>query len=131
MKFDVDTLSKAIQKTCPQVSFALLHGSAKDGEVKEGSDIDMALYIDGKPTFEILQAAMDGVYEIAPQARPDVGILNNAEPVYRFEALKGKLLFVRDMAIYVEFFSLTCREYESQILDYQRQHQYRLQAKMK
>jgi predicted nucleotidyltransferase len=129
MKFDIDTLSKAIQKTCPKVSFALLHGSAKDGEVKEGSDIDIALYIDGKPTFEILRAAMDAVYEIGPQARPDVGILNNAEPVYRFEALKGKLLFSHDMAKYAEFFSLTCREYECQIADYQRQRQYRLEAK--
>ena len=130
MKFDIAALSKALQTACPQVTFALLHGSAKDGEAKEGSDIDIALYIDGKPTFEILRKAMDAVYELGPQAKPDVGILNNAEPVYRFEALKGKLLFGRDRAKYAEFFSLTCREYECQIVDYQRQHNYRLEAKL-
>ena len=66
---------------------------------------------------------------MAPRAEADVGFLNRAEPVYRFEALKGKVLFCRDQETYVKFFSLTCREYESQIADYERQRQYRIEAK--
>ncbi len=129
MKFDIEKLSFALEKACPEVIFALLHGSAKDGEVRDGGDIDIALYIAGKPTFEILRKAMDAVHQVQTQAQPDVGVLNNAEPVYRFEALKGKLLFNRDKEKYLNFFSQTCTEYELQIADYQRQHEYRTKTR--
>ena len=128
MKFDTDKLSNALQTACPDVIFAFLHGSAKDGRVNPGSDVDIALFVDGKATLELYTAAADAVRQICPDAEPDIGILNNTEPIYRFEALKGKLLFSRDMETYLSFFSLTCREYESQIADYQRQHKYRVEA---
>ena len=121
-------MADAIDSKCPEVVFALLHGSAKEGRVNPGSDIDIALYIEGKPTIELYCRATDAVSKICPSAEFDIGILNNAEPVFRFEALKGKLLFNKDMEKYLRFFSLTCREYETQIADYQRQQKYRLQA---
>ena len=128
MKFDREKLSKALQAACPKIVFALLHGSAQEGDIKQGSDLDIALFIDGKLGIELYQQACDAIGSVIPQAEPDIGILNNAEPVYRFEALKGKLLFSNDMEKYLNFFSLTCREYESQIADYQRQHKYRTAA---
>ena len=129
MKFDIEKLSQELQKVCRDVIFALLHGSAKDGYVNTGSDIDIALYIQGAADLDLYGAASQAVNRICPEAEPDIGILNNAEPVYCFEALKGKLLFTRDKEAYLRFFSLTCREYESQIADYERQHKYRLEAK--
>jgi hypothetical protein len=48
--------------------------------------------------------------------------------VYRFEALKGRLLFARDRDFLAEFHSLTCREYETQMIHYARQRRYRLEA---
>lgn len=126
MKFDVEKLAKSLKEQCPQICFAFLHGSAKNGQAKEGSDIDIALFIDGKPALELYEKVSGVVEAVAPKARCDIGILNNAEPVYRFEALKGKLLFFRDQEQYLNFFSLTCREYESQVADYQRQKRYRL-----
>ena len=63
--------------------------------------------------------------ERAPGAYCDIGFLNHAEPVYRFEALRGRLLFTRNVETYLRFFSLTCREYESQLADYERQYRYR------
>ena len=128
MKFDIEKLSDALQNACPAIFFALLHGSAKDGQVNAGSDIDIALYIDGKATLETYISAADAVRQVCPAAEPDIGILNNAEPVYCFEALKGKLLLNKDMETYLRFFSLTCRQYESQMADYVRQHKYRLEA---
>ena len=44
MNFDVNKLSAAIEKDCPEIIFAFLHGFAKDGFVKKGSDIDVALF---------------------------------------------------------------------------------------
>ena len=59
--FDIDQLAEAIRRRCPEVVFALLHGSASDGAVKPGSDVDIALYLDRKPTLDIYSK----VYEAA------------------------------------------------------------------
>ena len=126
MKFAPEKLSNALQASCTEVLFALLHGSAKDGQVNPGSDIDLALFIEGKPTLEFYEKVSGIVETVAAGAQCDIGILNNAEPVFRFEALKGNLLFNKDMETYLDFFSLTCREYESQMADYLRQKNYRL-----
>lgn len=128
MKFDCEKLAKAVQSACPEAVFALLHGSAKDGCVNPGSDLDIALYIDGTPTLDLYQNAYDAVRSVVANVEPDVGVLNRAEPVYRFETLKGRLLFCRDREVYVEFFSQACRQYEFQMADYERQHRYRLEA---
>jgi predicted nucleotidyltransferase len=129
MKLEINKLSESINKGCPEVIFAVLHGSAQDGVVREGSDIDIAIYTEGKVGLELYQRIYGIVGSVIPNFEPDIGILNNAEPVYRFETLKGRLLFSRDENKFLDFFSLTCREYENQLADYERQHKYRLEAK--
>ena len=126
MTFEIDQLAELLKDGCPKIDMAFLHGSAKDGIVRPHSDIDLALLINGKPTWELYQQVENLVESIAPGAPCDIGILNNNEPVYRFEALKGNLLFARDQEQYLSFFSLSCRQYEYQIADYQRQKRYRL-----
>jgi predicted nucleotidyltransferase len=128
MKFDCDKLANSLELACPEIIFALLHGSAKDGSIKAGGDLDIALFVDTSPTLDFYQKTYDAISSVIPVVEPDVGILNHAEPVYRFEALKGKLLFCRDKETYLDFFPRTCREYEFQMADYQRQHRYRLEA---
>jgi predicted nucleotidyltransferase len=128
MTFSPDQLAVTLQRRCPQAIFALVHGSAKDGFIRPEGDVDVALLISGKPTLELYEAASRAIEEAAPGAKPDIGILNSAEPIYRFEALSGRLLFCRDEETYLRFFSLTCREYESQMASYQRQQRYRRDA---
>lgn len=125
-KLDVDKLTELLRQQCPEIRLAFLHGSAKDGFVKKGSDIDIAVLTDGKPSLKLYEKIYDIVDSVAGKVDCDVGILNNAEPVFRFEALKGKVLFYRNQEEYLRFFSLTCREYESQMADYERQRRYRL-----
>ncbi|MBE0536456.1 MAG: nucleotidyltransferase domain-containing protein [Phycisphaerae bacterium] len=127
MRFDVDKLTTAVRQACPEAVFAFLHGSARDGDIREGGDIDIALYLEGPTTLEILGRVIRAVEELAPGVRCDCGVLNRADCVYRFEALKGRMLFCRDEEKYAGFFSLTCREYEYQMADYERQHRYRLE----
>ena len=129
--FDIDKLAVLLKEQCPQVLFALLHGSAKAGRIKQAGDIDLGLFIEGKPTLELYEKASRCVEAVAGNVKCDIGILNNAEPVYHFEALTGRLLFFRDEEQYLQFFSLTCREYESQVADYQRQQHYRLASGIK
>ena len=127
--FNLEALAEKIRLNVPGVSFCLLMGSAVNGVVKEGSDIDLACYLDEPASLDFYAVMADAVGKVLPSVRCDIGILNRAEPVYRFEALKGRLLFVRDMETYAEFFSRTCREYESQMFDYERQKRYRMEAK--
>ena len=126
--FDLKQLADLLKSGTEDISFALIHGSAKDGIVKEGSDIDIAVYFDVKPTLKHLAEVVRIVNSVIPNAEADVGVLNNSEPVYRFEALKGRPLFINDKEKYLRFFSLTCREYESQMADYERQRKYRLES---
>lgn len=125
VEFDLQHLADTIESRYPDVLFCLLLGSASDGVVREGSDVDLAFYLSEPTSLEFYSTIAGTVDEVIPDVRCDIGILNRAEPVFRFEALKGKLLFSRDMELYASFFSLTCREYESQMFDYERQRRYR------
>lgn len=128
VSFDPDHLAQALEEHVPIITFALLMGSAEKGIVAPGSDLDLALFVTKDPDLSFYSHFPDTVNAIVPNVRVDIGILNQADPVYRFEALKGRLLFTRDPEAYHEFFSRTCREYEMQIADYERQLTYRLEA---
>lgn len=130
MHFDLKQIALRLQSAVPEISFAFLLGSAQGGVVKASSDFDLALYLQPyKPTLDLYAAIEDALADLLPGVRIDTGFLNKAEPVYCFEALKGTLLFARDRDLYARFFSLTCREYESQMASYKRQLKYRKQAR--
>jgi predicted nucleotidyltransferase len=124
---DFPGLGDAIREACPEVVFAYVHGSAAGGEVEPYSDLDIAVYLSDEAPLDFYGRVSDAAQTVVA-ARPDVGILNEAEPVYRFEALKGRLLFTRDPKMWLRFYSITCREYEHQMVHYERQLRYRLKA---
>ena len=126
--FDVAALGSDLKEACPAVGFALLMGSARDGTVPAGGDLDIALHLGGRPTQGVLLAVVEVAERQVPGVHCDVGVLDGDEPVYRFEALKGTLLFARDREQYLRFFSVTCREYESQLAESERQYRYRTEA---
>jgi hypothetical protein len=123
--FDPDRLAVVLKEQLPEVDFCFLMGSAVDGVVQAYSDLDLAFYLSGASILSFYSKVSDVVRSVMSDVRVDIGILNTAEPIYRFEALKGRLLFARDEERYVSFYSRTCREYESQIVDYERQLKYR------
>ena len=45
----------------------------------------------------------------------DLVVLNDANPILRFEAVSGRRLFTRDLLALAEFVSLTAREYEDEM----------------
>ena len=127
--FDIKEVSARLQSALPSISFAFLLGSAQDGIVKVRSDFDLALYPQPyKPALNLYSVIDDALEDLLPSVRIDTGFLNKAESVYRFESLKGTLLFARDNELYSRYFSLTCREYESQMASYERQLKYRREA---
>ncbi len=128
-RFDPEALGRLLRERFPEIDFALLMGSARDGSVPPNGDIDLAVCVDGRLNLDLRMRIAETVRELTPEASADIGQFNGAEPVYRFEALKGRLLFARDMNRFAAAFSLACREYESQMHHYRRQLEYRLQRR--
>ncbi|TVQ21971.1 MAG: hypothetical protein EA383_16235 [Spirochaetaceae bacterium] len=133
------------------------HGAADTCTVPARSDLDIAVYLEAPPESNTATAtsrvpvaspvpataatpaalrseldtllALEAVCErVVPGVRADIGILNSAGVVYRYESLNGRLLVNRDPEAYAAFFSLTCRMYEEQILHFERQLRYRREA---
>ena len=139
IRFDVEALAAALDQALPEAVFVYLLGSAASGTVNAHSDIDFAAYLAAEgnapaPPREVdrvsfYDRAAEVVERLVGAVRCDLGILNTAEPVYRFEALKGKLLFIRDREQWLRFYSITCREYEHQMVHYEKQRRYRLEAR--
>lgn len=125
--FDPEALAEKLQRECSEIVFALLMGSAAEGMIGPGSDLDIAVYVKDKPTGKTYLHITEAIDSLVPGADVDLGILNGNEPVYRFEALKGRLLFTRDQETWLHFFSLTCREYEHWMYHYEKQRRYRLE----
>lgn len=114
--FDPQALGAALESECSFLDFAFVMGSARDGRVPAGGDIDLAVYFHACSLidWDRISAIMSVVEGRYPHTEVDVGILNTAGVIYRFESLRGRLLFVRAAALdaYAAFYALACREYE-------------------
>ena len=128
MTVDVEKLAGMLKTACPEAKFAFLFGSAKDGVLPVGADLDVGLYVDAPHDFGLYNRAMEAVENSVPGVEPDISVVHmDSDVVLRFEILKGRKLFVRDLETYLDFFSLTCREYEDTMASYERQRRYRLE----
>jgi predicted nucleotidyltransferase len=128
--FSCEELATRLEEEVKEISFAYLLGSAAENcLVKALSDIDIAVWLMEPYSFELYQTISRIVGSVLGEmVRLDLGVLNNAEPIFRFEALQGRLLFHRDEETWLRFYSLTCREYEHQMFDYEKQRRYRIEA---
>jgi len=127
---DFERLAATIRSASPDVVFAVVLGSAAEGNLRPGSDLDLALFITDISRAWAVRSAVDQALDgLLPGVPIDIGILNHSDPVYRFEAASGRLLFTRDLEVWLEFFSRAAREYEYQMADYERQRRYRMEAR--
>ena len=109
-----------------KIDFALLFGSSKEGRlVKDNADIDIALYLSDKPSADMLAEIVGLCQDAIQYDNIDLVVLNDADPILSFEALSGKLLFCNNEESYLSFFSLTCRQYEDEMLRIERSISYR------
>jgi predicted nucleotidyltransferase len=116
-KFDIQLIAKTIEAHFPDIPFAYLFGSAQNGVVKPGSDIDIAVYYKGADFHDRVMVETEVEKVVGRNIQIDIVMLHNADPILAFEALKGKLLFVRDecMNEYADFYVRTWRDYEDKI----------------
>lgn len=94
-------------------------GSAQDGTVREGGDVDTAVLTTTPLTFEEQLTLLGELQTAFQMDEIDLVILNDANPILRFEAVSGKRLFCRDLSAMAGFVSLTAREYEDEMAQWQ------------
>ena len=126
--FSTDQLTCELKKQFPEVLFAYLFGSAQGGTVREGGDIDLALWISSDADkAKLIPDIVELVEKIIPGAPCDLVFLNDAGDQLAFSVLQGKILFIREEARerHASFYSQTCREYEDTVAWMKKQLQYR------
>lgn len=123
-----EKLSNALMEI-REVAFAYVFGSSQNGIIKDGSDIDIAVYLtknenDADLRLKIIRA-LEGT--IPSFNNFDVLVLNTASSILAMQALQGKLLFVKPEHddLFAEFYSYTCRKYEYDSFWMKKQLEYR------
>ncbi len=94
---------------------AWVFGSAQGGQINPGSDLDVGVLFETKPSLAELLELTGALQQVAPFAEIDLVPLNEANPILRFEAVSGRAVFCRDAGRRAEFVSLTAREYEDEM----------------
>lgn len=91
---------------------AIIFGSAQNGFVRDGSDLDIGIYFIEKPKGDDYIKFMVEVAEAAEFDVIDLVDLSNADPILAFEVLSGHFICKNDPYKTAELTSLICREYE-------------------
>lgn len=112
--------TQPIWESNPSVVAAWAFGSARDGEVRHGGDADLGVLLAHRPTFDEQLDLLGQLQDALRLDEVDLVILNDANVILRFEAVSGKRLFIRDVPAMAEFVSLTAREYEDEMAQYER-----------
>lgn len=93
---------------------AWIFGSAKDGEMREEADMDIAVLFGHKPDLDELAVSRARLQQTLGVEDIDLTPLDDASPILRFEALRGTRVMCADESRCAEFASLTAREYEDE-----------------
>jgi len=128
MLFDSKELGEIIEEELNEVAFAFLFGSAKEGIIREGGDIDIGVFlIDRKNKEKVISKLIGIVEKILPGLICDIVFLNDAEPILAKEIISGKLLFVKKKYLndYCDIFSDTRFLYEDKIYWMKKQLEFR------
>lgn len=128
LNFDTNLLALDLRKQFPEILFAYIFGSAKEGNIRLGGDVDIAVWVDEKARRIDLIPKIVGLVEKNTAGAPcDLVFLNDAGDQLAFSVLQGKILFIRNEVreLHSSFYSQTCREYEDTIAWMKKQLQYR------
>lgn len=116
MTLDMDALAAGFAED-PRVVLAVLFGSAKNGAVRQGSDVDIGVLLSPALTpVTFYKFYVEMTAKLSSIAELDLVDLNHAGSILAFEALCGRRLFVRDNETVAAFSSRVAREYEADML---------------
>ncbi len=104
--------AQKVWESNPSLVAAWSFGSAKEGDVVQGSDLDIAVLFSSLPNFEQLAELRADLQDALEFDTIDLMVLNTAGTISAMEAVSGKSLFCCDRSKRAEFVSLVSRQYE-------------------
>jgi uncharacterized protein len=108
---DFSKLMQIVQKQFPQILIAYVFGSAKNGKLKTGSDIDFAILL-SSGYDKLLEFKIAVFLEEQLQNKIDLVVLNTANSVLSHQVLvNGNRIFERNSEHRVIFESNLFRDY--------------------
>lgn len=116
----------AIKESYPEIPFAHIFGSSINGIIKQGSDLDIAIWYNG--TDPLIKVKVLESLEVVVKNIPiDIVNICNADPILAHEALAGDILFIREeqKSNYASFYTKVLAEYEDRMYWIKKQLQYR------
>jgi predicted nucleotidyltransferase len=123
---NIQEIASAIKDNFPEIPFAHIFGSSANGEVKPGSDIDIAIWYNGcDPLIKV--KVLETIEPLINNTHIDIVNICNVNPLLAHEALAGKILYVREdqKSRYASFYSRIAAEYEDKIYWIRKQLEYR------
>ena len=122
-KIEVDlSRTDKVWQAYPDLVAAWSFGSAQEGKIAFGSDLDIALLFVEAPEFETLCDIRADLQELLELEDIDLMNLNTASVISAMEAISGTPLFCRDLGKRAEFASLTSRQYEDDMAQLRRHY---------
>ncbi len=116
MNLNLDALAATFADD-PRVLLVTIFGSAKEGIVRDCSDVDIGVLLSPEPTpFEFYEFYQKISSRLSMIPELDLVDLSHAGSVLAFEALCGRRLFVRDGEAVAAFVSQVARQYEDDML---------------
>jgi predicted nucleotidyltransferase len=94
---------------------AWVFGSAQEGIVRIGGDIDIGVLFDRKPSLDELIDLRICLQNALAYDDIDLVVLNDTSPILRFEAVSGRPVYVTDRICRAAFVSSAAREYEDEM----------------
>lgn len=107
--------AKKVWESVPSIVASWIFGSAQDGIVAQGSDLDIAVLFFSPPGLEQLAELRADLQDALGIDAIDMMTLNSAGTISAMEAVSGRTLFCRDFGRRAEFVSLLARQYEDDI----------------
>lgn len=105
-------LAKAFLSAEPKVKFAYLFGSHASGQAGPLSDIDLAVYLDGRlDLFKWRLRLMDALARVLKSENFDLVVLNNAPILLSYEVIRNGIVLKDDRQRRVMYESQTLRDY--------------------
>jgi uncharacterized protein len=126
--FSISDLSTSLRDAFPGICWAFLFGSAKNGVVRNGGDLDIGVWLhDPAKRMELIPDIIGLIEKQVPGIDIDLTILNNTGSQLSMEALRGTELFIREEAMsdYSSWYAFTCRNYEYDMAWMKKQLKYR------
>ena len=113
-KLAIERISAAVSGRA-NVLAAWVFGSAQDGQVRHGADLDIGILFKTAPGLDELALLRADLQEALSFEEIDLVVLNGASSVLRFEAASGRMLHSSDPEAVAGFVSLAAREYEDEM----------------